>query len=153
MKRAPFRSWSFPAALAAPLLAAVLVLAGCRTLVPVNPVQGTPFAARPGVTLEDRSSEVWRAALPLGWTVDEPVLGSATATLRLRDHVTVVRVDYDVDAYSIHLVETQNIERDGDLVHPNVNGWIAHLEREIAAQSMAASAEAAARAARATAPR
>ena len=32
---------------------------------------------------------------------------------------------------SIMPVETQNIEREGDLIHPNYNGWIQNLQRRI----------------------
>jgi hypothetical protein len=113
------------AALALP--AAILFLTGvtCRSLDPILQVHDAPLLMVEG------DEAIWRAGGRLGWQIERESPGVLKGTLRLRSHLAVVRIEHDTRAFSIITVETQGIERDGDRIHPNYNGWIQNLRTRI----------------------
>ena len=116
------------------LAGAVTLLCGalaCRSLVPIYEVRDAPLLAKPGVTLEEASEEIRLAAGQLGWVTEKESPGVLRATLHLRSHVAVVRIEHDTRVFSILPVETQGIRREGNRIHPNYNGWIQNLSTRI----------------------
>lgn len=64
--------------------------------------------------------------------------GIIDATLHLRTHVAVVRIDYDRDSFSVKYVRSENLNHerrpDGtEVIHPNFNSWVENLIGDIAA--------------------
>src|SRR5262245_16241344 len=113
------------------VFAALALVLGCRTLVPIASVHDAPLLTVPDATLEDAAYAIAIAARSLGWVTEPGAPGVMTATLHLRTHTAVVRIEFDAEKYSILPVETQNIEREGDLIHPNYNGWMQNLQQRI----------------------
>jgi hypothetical protein len=118
-------------------LACLGLFVACRTLVPIAEVHDAPLLTTPHNTLDQVTEAIGVAALSLGWDVEKQAPGVMQATLRLRNHVAVVRIEYDTRTFSILPVETQNIKREGDLIHPNYNGWIQNLQRRISSTPVA----------------
>ena len=112
-------------------LAGLTLALGCRSLVPIAEVHDAPLLTIPDATIDDAAYAVAIAARSLGWVTDPVSPGVMTATLHLRTHTAVVRIEFDTAKYSIVPVETQNIKREGDLIHPNYNGWMQNLQRRI----------------------
>jgi hypothetical protein len=123
---------SRPAALA---LVALAMLA-CRSLVPIYEVNDAPLLVEGDVTLDDVADAIWRAGGQLGWEIQRESPGVLRGTLRLRSHLAVVRIEHDTRSFSIHGVETRGIRREGDLIHPNYNGWIQNLRTRIIYQKV-----------------
>jgi hypothetical protein len=111
--------------------ACLALFVACRTLVPIAVVHDAPLLSTPDSTLAEVTEAIGVAALSLGWEVEKESPNALRATLRLRSHVAVVRIEYDTRTFSILPVETQNIKREGDLIHPNYNGWIQNLQKRI----------------------
>jgi hypothetical protein len=111
--------------------ACLALFVACRTLVPIAEVHDAPLLSTPDSTLAEVTEAIGVAALSLGWEVEKESPNALKATLRLRSHVAVVRIEYDTRTFSILPVETQNIKREGDLIHPNYNGWIQNLQKRI----------------------
>ena len=107
----------------------------CRTLVPIAEVRDAPLLSSEDTTLDDVAELVWLSAVSLGWDVEKESPGVMKATLRLREHVAVVRIEHDTRFFSILAVETQRIEREGDRIHPNDNGWMENLQERISFSS------------------
>jgi hypothetical protein len=112
----------------------LLTATACRILKPIYDVNDAPLLSSESATLDDASEAIWRAGRKLGWEIEKESPGVLNGTLHLRRHVAVVRIEHDTRVFSIHEVETQNIRREGDRIHPNYNGWIHFLEQKIAAE-------------------
>lgn len=110
----------------------LLTTFACRSLAPIYDVSGAQLHASESATVDDASEAIWRAGRKLGWEIEKESPGVLKGTLHLRRHVAVVRIEHDTQIFSIHDVETQNIRREGDRIHPNYNGWIHFLEQKIA---------------------
>ena len=104
----------------------------CRGLTPIYEVNDAKLLPGASATVDDASEAIGRAGRKLGWEIEKESPGVLKGTLHLRRHVAVVRIEHDTQVFSIHGVETQNIRREGDRIHPNYNGWIHFLEQKIA---------------------
>jgi hypothetical protein len=104
----------------------------CRGLAPIYEVNDAQLLHGESITVDDASEAIGRAGRKLGWEIEKESPGVLKGTLHLRRHVAVVRIEHDTQVFSIHDVETQNIRREGDRIHPNYNGWIHFLEQKIA---------------------
>ena len=73
------------------------------------------------------------AGQSLGWKITNVKPGEAQGKLYLRTHVAVVRINYNSSAFSIHYVNSQNLDYNAkkQTIHSNYNGWIQNLEKAI----------------------
>jgi hypothetical protein len=110
----------------------LLTASACRSLTPIYEVNDAQLLPGENATVDDASEAIGRAGRKLGWEIEKESPGVLKGTLHLRRHVAVVRIEHDTQVFSIHGVETQNIRREGDRIHPNYNGWIHFLEQKIA---------------------
>lgn len=118
------------AAIAPTLLAPVV--AACRQA-PLVAVSGADFIG--SATEIQRSEQIRRAGIGLGWTMQEVRLGLVRGTLNLRSHQAVVDIAYDLRRFTIAYVDSTNLNRSGDMIHPNYNSWVQRLQNAIVAQS------------------
>ena len=119
-----------------PLLALLVCVACHHPLLPIAEVHGAPLQQTPGATLDDVADAIWTAASSLGWKPERKAPNVIEATLHVRSHVAVVRIEYDTRTFSIVTLSTENIQRDGDLILSRYNGWIENLRRRICVQSV-----------------
>lgn len=112
------------------LTAAVIAsFAGCRTA-PILSVSNAALPLPPNarLTTQDVAKAIWVAGEKLGWRIEEVRPGEITATLVLRTHVAVVSITYDTAKFSIAYKDSQNLLRDGDMIHKRYNDWVHNLE-------------------------
>ena len=117
-------------ALAALLVAAVIVcFAGCRTA-PVLNVSNAPLDLPPNtsLTMQAVAKAIWVAGEKLGWRMEEVRPGEITGTLTVRHHVAVVSITYDTLKFSIAYKDSENLLRDGGVIHRRYNDWVHNLE-------------------------
>lgn len=117
------------------LLALLVVFAaGCRSN-PVYNVEGAAIVTgRTNASLDDVQKTIMRAGGSLGWVMTPAGPGEIMGTLKLRKHVAVVTIKYNMKTYSILYKDSQNLNYDGQSIHSNYNGWIQNLHRAIQAQ-------------------
>lgn len=112
----------------------VVSAAGCRA----NPVYNVEAAAvvtgKAGATVEDVKKAILRAGGALGWTMNPIAPGQIVGTLRLRKHVAVIDIKYNMNTYSIMYKDSTNLDFDGTSIHSNYNGWIQNLNKAIQVQ-------------------
>lgn len=112
----------------------VVFAAGCRS----NPVYNVDGAAvvtgKAGATVEDVKKAILRAGGTLGWNMNPVAPGQIIGTLRLRKHVAVVDIKYNMNTYSIMYKDSTNLDFDGTNIHSNYNGWIQNLNKAIQVQ-------------------
>lgn len=113
-----------------------LSFTGCRT----SQIQNVPnqhfTADNSKISNEDVYKAIKKAGTGLGWIVHKNSNKSAEATLRLRDHVAVVTVDYNLKDYSISYKSSTNLkyDKEDNTIHSNYNGWITNLNNAIQVQ-------------------
>lgn len=131
----------------------LILLTGCRTLLPVKNVIESPFGVDEGnLSLKQVGKQIRLAASKRGWeirTVDE---GHYIGTLNIRAHTAVVDIEFDLKSFSITYRNSTNLRakcRGGTTknvstslspkskcqgvvyIHPNYNQWIRNLEIDI----------------------
>lgn len=97
-------------------------------------VEAQPLYPIGPVTQKQVGDAIRRAGAGLGWIMRPVSPGKLEATLRLREHVAVVDIEYDTKTFSIRYKDSQNLNYDGRTIHRNYNSWIRNLERAINAQ-------------------
>lgn len=113
------------------LIALLLVyVGGCRTTAIYN-VADASYAPGSSASQQDVSRAIMRAGTSLGWEIQKTGPGKMRGTLRVRRHVAVVDITYDMRSFSIQYVSSQNLMHSGDQIHRNYNRWIANLEKAI----------------------
>jgi hypothetical protein len=120
------------------LVLAVLTVgvAACGTAAIQN-VTNDPFAGR-ATSLDQRATQIKRAATGLGWIVQDTAPGEMKATLNVQSHQAVVTIKYNLDVYSIRYASSQNLNYDGTQIDSKYNDWIENLRRAIHSQSTVA---------------
>lgn len=118
--------------LAAFAVAALLIaLAACRTA-PIHNVQNAPVTPTGDqVTMEQVKDAIIRAGSELGWRMRPVEPGLIVGTLNVRDHMAKIEVSYDTDSYDITYKDSNNLNKKGDQIHSNYNGWIQNLDNSI----------------------
>src|SRR6266545_1964122 len=93
---------------------AIALLAGCNTTQPIYNVSAAPVASvnKKDVTTDDVSKAILRAGASLGWEMIPGKPGHITGTLKLRNHVAVVDIDYTAKSYNIKHRESTNLNYD-----------------------------------------
>ncbi len=116
------------------MVAATLLIAGCRSA-PVYNVTDAPFTvAQPSVTEADMTRAIVTGGRSLGWIMKEQGPGHILGTLHLRTHTAVVDIFYDRNQYSIVYNSSTNLDYDGTNIHSNYNGWVQNLSNAIDVQ-------------------
>ncbi len=70
-----------------------------------------------------------------GWKVEESAEGSMLATIVIRKHTAVVRINYDTSKYSIHYKDSAVLKYEVNngqaIIHPFYNKWVENLRDDI----------------------
>lgn len=111
----------------------LLVLTGCGQQ-PILNIAENPIEVKQGTSSDAIYKAIKTAGLSKGWMVKKIVDGEAEATLNIRVHQAVVRINYDDKGYSITYVSSINLKSDGKVIHSNYNGWIGYLKHAIDVQ-------------------
>jgi len=115
------------------VLIIVVGIAAC-TSKPIYNVDSDSFGT-PTAPLSVRAEQIRRAALGLGWQVENVGPGEMKCALNLRDHQAVVAINYTPTNYSIRYLSSANLDYTGTEIHRNYNGWVQNLEKQIRIQS------------------
>ena len=132
------------------------MIANARAPVPVINYENIAIATTSGKPLQaEQIKQAINAAATLkGWTVAYTADGSLLATLVVRNkHTIVVKVDYDVNKYSINYNDSKNMKygiidvqstivstnkdqsRNGQIeIHPFYNKWVLGFKNAIQAE-------------------
>lgn len=109
----------------------LVVLAGCRTA-PIHNVQNAPITPTGDeITMEEVKDAIIRAGSGLGWRMRPAEPGLIIGTLNVRDHMATVEISYDTDSYDITYMDSNNLDKKGNEIHSNYNGWIQNLDNSI----------------------
>jgi uncharacterized lipoprotein YmbA len=116
------------------MAAGILLVTACAS--PVLNVSNATVQTGNGhkAPLDEVGKAITRAGVALGWQMKTEKPGSIVGTLNLRSHIAVVNITYDTERYSITYKDSVNLKYDGQKIHPNYNGWIQNLDRNIRAQ-------------------
>lgn len=113
------------------MLAAMLMLAACRTA-PIYNVHNVSFnASQTPLSLDEITGAIVKAGAGLGWDMSVVTPGHIQATLNIRAHQAVVDITYNEHDYSINYKSSSNLKYDGTNIHSNYNGWIKNLRTAI----------------------
>ena len=68
-----------------------------------------------------------------GWRMEPQEPGHVEGTLEVREHRAEIDVTFDEDSFDISYRDSENLNHNPDegTIHPNYNGWIENLERDI----------------------
>lgn len=70
-----------------------------------------------------------------GWKIEESADGSLTATIVVRKHTVVVKINYEVSKYSIHYKDSvlmrYEVNNGQAMIHPFYNVWVENLKNDI----------------------
>lgn len=115
------------------MMFAVVLLGGCRTA-PILNIDNEAIAIKGNYSLNDIKKAIVRAGVKLGWQMHPKEPGRIIGILYLRDHMAKIDIMYDKTKYSIHYLDSKNLQYDGKNIHSNYNGWIERLNHTIEAQ-------------------
>ncbi|MEJ2359996.1 MAG: hypothetical protein P8Z75_01015 [Gammaproteobacteria bacterium] len=115
---------------------AVVSLAGCPHIAPILNIDNEAIAVKGNYTMKDVEKAIVRAGVKLGWQMHPKEPGRIIGILYLRDHVAKIDIMYDKTKYSIHYLDSKNLQYDGkkNEIHSNYNGWVERLSHNIQAQ-------------------
>jgi hypothetical protein len=115
---------------------AALFFAGCRGGQPIQNVEKAPVVTASGkpASLAQVSSAIVRAGARLGWQMKPSGKGRVNGTLVVREHTANIEVDHDTKTYTIRYKDSVNLNAKDGTIHPNYNGWIQNLDRNIRAE-------------------
>jgi hypothetical protein len=114
------------------LFGAVVAVSACSRTAPVYNVQDRPIpVASQRLTLDEIGRNIVQAGRQYKWRMDPVEPGRITGVLDDRQHEAVIDIFYTQQAYSITLVESRNLQQEGDEVHKKYNKWIRRLEQSI----------------------
>ena len=95
----------------------------------------------PPVSFVSRSTDEVEAAILAGarkrkWIPTKVRDGVIDATLYLRTHVAVVRIEYGADSFTVRYLRSEQLNykrrKDGtEVIHPNYNSWVRNLINDI----------------------
>lgn len=106
---------------------------GCTRQALVYTATNIPFVG--DAPESERSLQIRRAGVGLGWVMEDVAPGLIRGTLELRTHKALVEVPYDRQHFSINHASSQGLDFDGNAIHSNYNGWVRRLQQMIVAQS------------------
>ena len=109
----------------------LLLCSGCFSLQPVPSIDNVPITV---VKAGRNTSEVIRtAAARKGWATSESQPGTVRCTLIVRTHKVVVDIPYTKNSFSIHYVDSVDMEYDkqGKMINRKYIQWVRNLEKQI----------------------
>ncbi len=113
----------------------VVFAAGCRGSTPVHNIEGASVVTgKTNASMNDVDTAILRAGRTMGWNMNVVGPGQIIGTLKLRKHVAVVDIKYNLSTYSIMYKDSTGLDYDGKNIHGNYNGWIKNLDRAIKVQ-------------------
>ncbi|HJO93630.1 MAG TPA: hypothetical protein QF753_09545 [Victivallales bacterium] len=109
----------------------ITFIAGCRTE-PIGNVINYPIVQlNSHITLSQVKEAVLSAGKDLGWKMKEENKNLIMATLDLRGHQAVVKINYGPKYYSIMYVSSKNLMYDNYNINKFYNLWIRNLQNKI----------------------
>ncbi|HUO79861.1 MAG TPA: hypothetical protein VMU00_06940 [Steroidobacteraceae bacterium] len=109
-----------------------------RSNVPIQNFEHNTIPPKAGTqrTLEDVQHAITVAGAKAGhWSVSESSPGRMKLTVMTRSHSAVVEITFDTQSYSIHYVDSTNLNYKKtdteELIHPHYNGWVLKLKQNI----------------------
>jgi hypothetical protein len=109
----------------------LIALSACRTA-PIHNVQNSPVTPTGDeITMEQVKDAIIRAGSGLGWRMRPVESGHIVGELHLRSHMAKVDITYDTDSYDITYKDSSNLDKKGDKIHSNYNGWVQNLDNAI----------------------
>lgn len=114
------------------VLSVLIAAVGCRTA-PLYNVTNQSIVPSGGKSksLEEVKTAIVEAGKARGWMMKDIEPGRLEGELRVRSHVAVVDIKYSTTSYSINYKDSKELHYDGTKIHPNYNGWIQNLQRDI----------------------
>ena len=111
------------------------VLVGCAK-VPIKNTDDVPISIPSGrtITLDEVRSSIVRAGVELGWEMKIDGSNLLLATLKVREHITVVDILFTETTYSIKYRSSTNMGEQYGKIHRNYITWVSHLSKKINAQ-------------------
>lgn len=111
------------------------VMVGC-VKVPIRNMEDIPISSSAGrtVSLDDICSSIVRAGVELGWEMKVEGSNQLLATLKVREHVTIIDIFYTATTYSIKYRSSTNLGEQYGKIHRNYITWISQLSKKINAQ-------------------
>lgn len=117
---------------------ALVVLAGCKSTIPVPQYVDQPVA-KSGTeisTVKDIERSIVRAAASLGWKTKIKSEGEILATLDIRKHQLVVLIKHDDKNLTVTYQSSVNLKYDGQKIHRQYANWVTNLLRAIDVQNV-----------------
>ncbi len=115
------------------LIAAMVLLVGCRTGDPVFNVEDAGFNTVSGK--EPGLEDVTRAIVSADsrWNMQVVKPGHIVGTLHQRSHMAQVDIEYTTKGYSITRKDSSNLKYDPEkeTIHEGYNRWVQNLDRNI----------------------
>ncbi len=111
------------------------VMVGCAK-VPIRNLEDIPIAISSGrtVSLDEVRSSIVKAGVELGWEMKAEGSNQLLATLKVREHITVVDILFTATIYSIKYRSSTNLGEQYGNIHRNYITWISQLSKKINAQ-------------------
>jgi hypothetical protein len=111
----------------------LIAIVGCRAVAPVYNVEKAPVVSDAGTNVgaDQVKKAIIRGGAGLGWMMKPVAAGHIVGTLNLRKHMAKVDIHYDAKSYSIKYKDSVELKYDGTNIHPNYNGWVQNLQRNI----------------------
>ena len=109
----------------------LLLCSGCFSPQSVPSIDRVPVTV---VKAGRGMSEVIRtAAAKKGWAASEAKPGTVRCTLLVRTHKVVVDIPYTKDSFSIHYVDSEDMEYDAQnkMINRKYIQWVRNLEKQI----------------------
>lgn len=84
--------------------------------------------------LEQVEKAIKKALIGRDWRIKETSPGIIQATLRVRNHVVKIRIEYTQETMTVFYVDSTNMgyEEKGDrrLIHRKYNGWVQNIQTD-----------------------
>ncbi|MFZ4710712.1 MAG: hypothetical protein ACOYMH_12825 [Zwartia sp.] len=111
------------------------VMIGCAK-VPIKNMEDIPITISSGrtVSLEEVRASIVKAGVALGWEMKVEGSNQLLATLKVREHITIVDIFYTETTYSIKYRSSTNLGEQYGKIHRNYITWISQLSKNINAQ-------------------
>lgn len=117
---------------------ALVILAGCKSTIPVPQYVDQPVAqyGTETSTTKDIERSIIRGATSLGWKTKIKSKGEILATLDIRKHQLVILIKHDDKNLTVNYQSSINLKYDGKKIHRQYANWVTNLLRAIDAQNV-----------------
>ena len=117
---------------------ALVILAGCKSTIPVPQYVDQPVAqyGKETSTTKDIERSIIRGATSLGWKTKIKSKGEILATLDIRKHQLVILIKHDDKNLTVNYQSSINLKYDGKKIHRQYANWVTNLLRAIDAQNV-----------------